>query len=102
MKFIGAGKMAEAYISALQDNNNICFYDISEKRAKYMTNKYNVDSKKTINDLINSSDYIILSVKPNVITNVLKDIKKKNSNLKSKYLLSIAAGVKIKGIWSSV
>ncbi|MGM0507657.1 MAG: pyrroline-5-carboxylate reductase [Fusobacteriota bacterium] len=98
--FIGAGKMAEAYISALKDENDICFYDISEKRSKYMIQEYNIDRKKTINNLINNSEYIILSIKPNIMKDVLKDIHKINCDLKSKYLLSIAAGIKIEEIKS--
>lgn len=94
--FIGAGNMAEAYISSLENEAELFFYEINETRSKFIKEKYKIKQENNLLDLINSSEYIILSVKPHIIEIVLNQIK--DFGLDSKYILSIAAGVTIEKI----
>jgi len=94
--FIGAGNMAEAYISSLENEAELFFYEINQKRSKEIEGKYKINQEKSLLDLINSSEYIILSIKPHIIGTILKEIK--DFELNNKYILSIAAGVTLEKI----
>lgn len=95
--FIGVGNMAKAIIKSLKQNsfnfiigghditksfNNIC------KELKIKTYKSNID-------LVNNSDVVFLSVKPQQVSEVLTEIK---TFIKNKLIISIAAGISIKKI----
>ncbi|NLK63072.1 MAG: pyrroline-5-carboxylate reductase [Fusobacteria bacterium] len=99
--FIGAGKMAEAYISALEKDNEIVYIEKNIERDEYIKSKYRVESQKNLSYLIKDSDFIILAVKPQNIEEVLTEISKldiKMEELSNKIFISIAAGIKIKTI----
>jgi len=94
--FIGAGKMGEAYIGALSQENEIYFYEVDQNRKKYIEEKYNVEAVEKIESLVNGVDYVVLAVKPNIMEIVIDEIRKSNIiKLEPKVFVSIAAGVKI-------
>jgi pyrroline-5-carboxylate reductase len=93
--FIGAGNMATAIIkgmlkSGLAEPERIFYYDIINKNLE-------ATKTKSIEELISGSDIIILAVKPHILPEVLE---KNCEALKSKLLISIAAGTPIKKIES--
>ena len=96
--FIGAGNMGGAILSGLMKNGGmdaanvyVCDYVISEKVKKLNINVTNLST------LVAKSDYIILCVKPNSLSNVLNKIKLIDGCEKKVYV-SIAAGIKISSI----
>ncbi|KPA14750.1 pyrroline-5-carboxylate reductase [Candidatus Magnetomorum sp. HK-1] len=99
--FIGAGNMAEAFISGLIDKiipaSQIQVSDIDKNRLNLIHDKYGVHSISNNNELFQNNDIIILSVKPQVMKTILTEIKP--SQLQSpKLIISIAAGIAIKTI----
>lgn len=94
--FIGAGNMAEALIrglitSRLYGKKDIIISDISKHRESLISKNYGVTKCKNNSELAELSDIIVLSVKPNNIGSVVKDI---SSVLSAKnILISIAAGI---------
>lgn len=92
--FVGAGNMGEAYISALCDEKTIFFYEVNNERAEYISGKYNVSRSENLEELINSSDFIVLAIKPQVMNKVLNSIKDVVC-LEKKVFISIAAGLEI-------
>jgi len=83
--FIGAGNMAEAIIAGMARDSSaadrvsgIRVYDISPERMDDLKKKYGVFACETAEQLLQESDLCILSVKPNVAKDVLKNIKVNN------------------------
>ena len=89
---IGAGNMGMAM--ALRINKRTLISDVSKKRLCSIREKHILVTRNNI-DLTKRSDIIILSVKPQNITEVLKEIA---PFLKGKLLISIAAGIQTKSI----
>ena len=94
--FIGAGNMAEALIKGLLiskvfNKKEITASDISEERESYISKKYGVNINKNNKALVKESEIVILSVKPNNIKTVVKEISSGLST--NKILISIAAGM---------
>lgn len=98
--FVGAGNMAEALISAILKNKmakSIIASDISSKRLQYMKKRFGIRTTEDNQEVISNSDIVILAVKPQVIDNVMEDIKETD-----KLIVSIAAGVTIKALESKL
>lgn len=94
--FIGAGNMAEALIrglitSGLYNRKDILISDISKQRESLISNNYSVTRCKKNSELAEKSDIIVLSVKPNNIGSVVKEISSVISA--RNILISIAAGI---------
>ena len=101
--FIGAGNMATALISGLINGNHspsqIIASSPEEKHLERLFNEYKVKTTNNNLEVAELADIIVLAVKPNVITSVLKELSEtilKNNPL----VISIAAGVKIEKIES--
>lgn len=101
--FIGAGNMGEAMIGALIQSETIAsskiyVTDIAEKRLELLKNKYGVHVGSDNSFLFNTCDIIILSVKPQIMEDVLIELtnEKEYKVNKNKLIISIAAGVPIK------
>lgn len=98
---IGSGNMGEAMISALLDQGGmskeaVCACDIDQKRLAAIAARYSVTCTPDIDSAISDRDVVILSVKPQVLASVMKDLKGK---LKEEQLvLSIVAGAGIETI----
>lgn len=95
---IGAGNMTEALLKGLLSSkkmttNEIILAENNPKRRSYMQETYEVQVEEKFEDLVQSSDIIVLAVKPQNIHNVL--VKIKSLDLKGKLIISIVAGTSI-------
>ncbi|HNY12303.1 MAG TPA: pyrroline-5-carboxylate reductase [Candidatus Wallbacteria bacterium] len=93
---IGAGKIGEAIISGLlgekiKSHDEIIATVASRERAEYMRKKFGITCTNNNIDAIKKADVIILAVKPQIISVVLKEIAPVLT--KEKLLISVAAGV---------
>lgn len=99
--FIGCGKMASAIIhgvlnSGFLTQNNIMASEINEDLANAKKEELNINVITDNKTVAKYSDVIFLATKPNLIKDVLEEIK---SELKPQQLIvSIAAGVSTKTI----
>jgi pyrroline-5-carboxylate reductase len=99
--FIGAGNMAEALIkgvinSKLYAPENVFISDIRIERLKELAEKYSVVAYKENNELAAKAQTVVLSIKPQNMTDVLESIK--DSIGSGKLVISIAAGIKVANI----
>lgn len=104
--FIGCGNMASAIINGIIQKNtitaeNINIYDVCQTAIDKLVDKFSLNICTDENDIINKSDVIILSVKPNVLGTVLSKIGSQN-DVKNKLFISIAAGKTIDFITNSL
>jgi len=95
--FIGSGNMAEALIkgiiaAGIYKPENIFVSDIRPQRLKQLAKKYKVKPVKDNRELAGKADIVVLSVKPQSMTEALESIKDAISG--RKLVISIAAGVK--------
>jgi pyrroline-5-carboxylate reductase len=95
--FIGSGNMAEALIkgvitAGLYEPADIFISDIRPERLKQLARKYKVKPVNNNRELAGKADIIVLSVKPQNMTDVLESISGAVSG--KKLVISIAAGVK--------
>jgi pyrroline-5-carboxylate reductase len=95
--FIGSGNMAEALIKGLITAKhykpvNIYISDIRPKRLKQLTKKYKVKPAKDNRDLVGKADIVVLSIKPQNMTDALESIEGTVSS--KKLVISIAAGIR--------
>lgn len=98
--FIGGGNMAGAIAqgviaSGVFGASDICVCDIN----KEILEKYQKDVKTSVNNkdaLL--CDYIVLAVKPFILSKVLEEIKEEN--IKGKVFISIVAGISVEEIKS--
>ena len=93
--FVGAGNMGGAIIKGLIASNavsasNISVCDLSAEKTMEFE-KMGCKVYKQVPELCKSCDIVILAVKPNAFTYVLKDLR----NITSPLYISIAAGVGI-------
>lgn len=95
---IGTGNMGTAIISNLSKNMNaanlICF-DIESIKIEDLKTRFGINSAASVKDMAKKSDIIIIAVKPDTISSVLKDLKE---HVKEKTIISIAAGITIESI----
>jgi pyrroline-5-carboxylate reductase len=99
--FIGAGNMAEAIIKGVIDakiykSKDIIISDVRAGRVKSVCKKYKVKSASDNCKLAKSVNILVLSVKPQNMQDVLKEIKKTIG--KNLLIVSIAAGITTKRI----
>lgn len=95
--FIGAGNMATAILNGVLStkfvqSNDVYAFDLSTEKCEEFSNK-GVNICKTGNDVVKSSDFIVLAVKPQNYEIVLSGIK--DAVTDEKILISIAAGISI-------
>ncbi|WP_457570990.1 pyrroline-5-carboxylate reductase [Desulfovulcanus sp.] len=100
--FIGAGNMGGALIQGLAPRKDleVHAFDLDQEKINKLAQHIEFISWQNLADLIEHSDYIVLAVKPQVLKEVIEEIKD-NLNAK-KCLISIAAGIKLKKLikWS--
>ena len=92
--FIGCGNMASAIICGIIDSkavneSEINIYDVYAPATNAIKGKYNVNVLSSEKEVAQSSDTVILAVKPNVLAYVLKSI---DDAINDKLIISIAAG----------
>jgi pyrroline-5-carboxylate reductase len=101
--FIGSGNMAEALIKGVitakvYKPQNVLISDIKQERLDFIAKKYGVTICKDNLTLAAKAETLVLSVKPQNMTDALESIK--NSISKVKLVISIAAGIKVSKIIS--
>jgi pyrroline-5-carboxylate reductase len=94
--FIGAGNMAEAIIARLIDAKvykaqDIIISDIRADRVRHLCDEYKIISVAGNSELAKVVDILVLSVKPQNMSQVLDEIK--DSVNKNLLIVSIAAGI---------
>ena len=100
---IGTGNMGEALIDGLIHSRssvpeNIICSDIRKEKLKSVREKYGIISKTNNADDVKASDIIIYAIKPQIMTNILKETADYLDS--SKIIISIAAGVPLSSIES--
>ncbi|ONI38290.1 pyrroline-5-carboxylate reductase [Candidatus Epulonipiscium fishelsonii] len=93
--FIGVGNMGSAIMKGMLNSNtlqasDICIFDVDNVKIETLQKEYNVNSAKTLLELINTCRIIILAVKPNMCENVLNELRQHISN--NQIVISIVAG----------
>ena len=95
---IGTGNMGSSILKGVTTSNfllsdDVAVFDLNQEKVEKLVKEYDVKKTKTENELVEKSNIIILSVKPNIVPIVLKKIKDKLDE--NTIILSIAAGVSI-------
>ena len=101
--FVGSGNMAEALIKGVITANvyspeNVFISDIRAERLKFLAEKYNVIVCEKNSELAAKVETVVLSIKPQNMTEALESIK--DSIGAVKLFISIAAGIKVANITS--
>ena len=99
--FIGTGNMGSAMIKGLVTSeyvsgDKINIFDVNKEKSKELSEKYNVNSLQNEIEIVDNSDIVVLSVKPNIYGSVLEKIKDRIGE--NKIIIAIAAGVSIQNI----
>lgn len=94
--FIGCGNMASAIICGIIDNKavkakEVNVFDVYTPATDSIKAKYNINVFGNEEEIIKNSDTVVLAVKPNVLSSVLKKIDASLGD-KDTLLISIAAG----------
>lgn len=94
---IGCGKMASAILGGVVNNkfitaDNIFIYDVNEETKNNLAQKYSFNALNSIEEVLNSTNTLLLATKPFAVNDVLNEIKK---NYNNHLVMSILAGVKI-------
>ena len=94
--FIGSGNMAEALIrgiisAKLYPPQNVLISDVRPERLEYLNEEYRVKPVENNTALTGAADVVVLSIKPQNMIGVLKEIK--GTLKKEVIVISIAAGI---------
>ncbi|MGG2015193.1 pyrroline-5-carboxylate reductase [Bacillus sp. S10(2024)] len=97
--FIGCGNMGIAMIGGMINKNivssdNIICSDISAIHLKNASEKYDITTTTDNNEVANNADILILSIKPDLYSSVINQIKEQIKN--DVIVVTIAAGKSIK------
>ncbi len=100
--FIGCGNMGEAIIKGITEagiisGSEVFVYDSAVSCVEKAVLRYGVTACENAKEVVKHSDFAVLAVKPNMITEVLNDIDTALAE-KNSVLISIAAGKTIKFI----
>lgn len=95
--FVGSGNMAEAMINGVLKANvyrpgKVFTSDVRPERLSYLREHYGVRTTESNAELASLSDIVVLSVKPQNMTEALASIK--NAVQKDALVITIAAGIK--------
>ncbi|WP_290911653.1 pyrroline-5-carboxylate reductase [Eubacterium sp.] len=94
--FIGCGNMASAIICGIIDNKavkaeEVNVFDVYAPATDGIKAKYNINVFGNEEEIVKNSDTVVLAVKPNILSSVLKKIDGALGN-KNTLIISIAAG----------
>jgi pyrroline-5-carboxylate reductase len=103
--FIGAGNMAEALIKGILtarvfSPSDIFISDIRQERLAELSRRYGVSSASDNASLVRSAGIVVLSVKPQVLEEVLKPLR--SAFAADKLVVSIVAGKRTSSIASLI
>ncbi len=101
--FIGGGKMGEALIKGvirakLSSAGKIIVSDVDKKRCQILEEETRIKTTQENKKVTSSSDIIILAIKPNVMGDILEELK--NGITPKHLVVSIAAGIPLSFIES--
>lgn len=101
MAFVGSGTMAEAMIKGLTDQGRIAPERIiasgpRPERGEYLRSRYGIQATTDNAEAVRDADIVVLSIKPQVLPKVLKELHDKPRE--DALILSIVAGAKIRVI----
>lgn len=101
--FIGGGNMATALVSGLISSkkflpNEITVYDINKEKLKCLSDDLKINTTSSVSDLEENVDLVVLSVKPNIMPIILKELKGYNE----KIYISIAAGITLETLSTGI
>jgi pyrroline-5-carboxylate reductase len=96
--FIGSGNMAEALIRGIltaqvYTPRDVFISDVRAERLQELTDKYGVTTCSTNAQVVERSETVVLSVKPQIMNEALQSIKAVAKT--GKLFISIAAGVRV-------
>jgi pyrroline-5-carboxylate reductase len=96
--FIGSGNMAEALIrgiitAGVYAPQNVFVSDVRPERLKELADRYGVTPCVTNTQVVERSETVVLSVKPQIMNDALQSIK--SAAKSGKLFISIAAGVRV-------
>ena len=99
--FVGSGNMAEALIkgvigAGVYAPEDVFISDIRAERLKFLAEKYNVIACEENGELAAKAETVVLSVKPQNMTEALESIKDSIGDVK--LFISIAAGIKVANV----
>ena len=99
--FIGTGNMGSAMIKGLVTSeyvsgSDINVFDVNVEKSRELSEKYNVKPLQNEVEVVDNSDVIVLSVKPNIYNSVLEKIKARIDE--NKIIIAIAAGISIESV----
>lgn len=99
--FIGSGNMGEALIKGITyvsvfKNKNIIVTDIRKERLEHIKGLYKVNTTTDNRYAVKKSDIVLLAVKPQIISKVVKEIGDLID--RGKLIITIAAGITISSI----
>ncbi|MBQ9946394.1 MAG: pyrroline-5-carboxylate reductase [Clostridia bacterium] len=99
--FIGAGNMGGALLSAAAKNTDmsIAVFDTYEEKAKAFAEKFDNVSFVSLSELVKSSEYIFIGVKPQMAKELFSDITPLFSECEP-VLISMLAGTSIEKLCS--
>lgn len=104
--FIGGGNMAEALIKGIVQNSKfkvkseIFVSEPRDDRREYLEQTYGVKTTNSNKDIASSCNIIILAVKPQIMEQVLEEIKSAVTD--DKTVVSIAAGITLSYLQSKL
>ncbi|MFN3471325.1 MAG: pyrroline-5-carboxylate reductase [Aquificaceae bacterium] len=88
---IGYGNMGESFSKAIKERAEVVVYDVNEeKRKKALSEGFGVAS--SLEFLVESSDWLLLSVKPKDVEGVIKAIRE---SIRDRLLISVVAGLSL-------
>lgn len=104
--FIGFGNMSGAILTQLLSSGfingkDVFIYDHNIATAQEKAFKIGVNLSENVAELVRSSDYVLIGVKPQVINSVLNEIGP-GLVQDDKVIISIAAGITLNDIFNSI
>jgi len=98
ISFIGGGNMASALIGGLAGKltagRNIHVVDVKPESLKGLQDTFGISVAGKIDAAIETSDVVVLSVKPQQIRPVVAELKELKNRISNQLILSIAAGIR--------
>lgn len=94
--FIGGGNMGEALVNGLISASlfpaeTVSVYDVIPTRMEHLSGKYDIQARRNIAELARLSQIIVLAIKPQVMSQVLGELRDHLSG--NPLVISIAAGI---------
>jgi pyrroline-5-carboxylate reductase len=103
--FLGAGNMGEAIIKGLLQTglvpaSSIAATDVRADRLQQIARQYGIRAAASNQELVAEADVVILAVKPQIMSAVLKEVA--GAVDRGKLLISVAAGVPVAALRSAL